>query len=1082
MAAALLLLATPWWVVSAAAQDGQPVAVDAGPAFDAPPPADEAPEGDATETAAGEDAEAPEAPLVASARRLVTEVQVLCPDPRCAPDRALHRRLLAVVAVAPGDTVSRADLARIRHQLAGIGLFRAVEVRVETDPAREGAILVVELVPQVLVRRVQVRGSTALADEVRRRLLLRAGQPWDPDAPAVARQEQVLRAFFERRGWFDPEITLEVVEVTPWLVDLVLRIDPGRRLRVDRIHVRGHEHFDYGTLRDIILGEFTFLQAFSADRFIRAQEAVLRRYRDEGFLQARIVGQGFRLNRAAGTADLFLDLREGERWRVRFTGNEALRRRELLTGLSFYESGIIDDEELRAAVREIQARYAAAGHLFADVRVEQRRDDDGVRELRFTIVENARAELLSIGFEGLTALSAAEVRAEWETSTYGIFSPGGYLQWSLLERDLRTLERLLLERGHLGARVERVVVVAERGGREAHLRVFVHEGPQTRVGSVAVTGLAAEERERVLRELALRPGEPFGPSRLSEDQTRLRAMRIDGRSAVLEVDSACVGADGVEVPCLPAPLPAECRFTLTTQRDEACARTEPDATGRFVQECRLQRVAPACLPSHGANGDAVDLRHALVVGPPTTFGEVFVRGAEATRARVVRRELPFEPGEPFDLALLLRGQSNLRSLGLFNAVRMVTVGLDAGADLTGEAPLDPSGDTPGEEPELPADVPVVVSVQLEETSYRSIDYRVGLEGRVAALADMLVLQTNELTWRDINLLGTATELRLVGELDVDIVTPSRIRQDEFDAALRIISIDPRARLLGRARRPWETRSELFWEYDLLAPAPTPQQRTIGLDLRARQEFERRSGLFFQLGFNVRRVDTRDQSEQRLVDEGFERALILSLIPRFTLEKRDNPLNPTRGFFGEASLELADDFLGLLDSRQYTKLSVRSSQFTPLGGQGLVLGVGSRLGLATGGLTGGLRPARGGFSLPLSERFRLGGVNSLRGFGEGAIRAPGATAFGGDVLVAGNLELRYPFLPHLGLNGAMFLDVGQLGRSFGDIHPSELRWASGVGIRWLIADLIPLVLDYGLALDRRPGEGSGRLHFNIGYTF
>jgi outer membrane protein assembly factor BamA len=43
-------------------------------------------------------------------------------------------------------------------------------------------------------------------------------------------------------------------------------------------------------------------------------------------------------------------------------------------------------------------------------------------------------------------------------------------------------------------------------------------------------------------------------------------------------------------------------------------------------------------------------------------------------------------------------------------------------------------------------------------------------------------------------------------------------------------------------------------------------------------------------------------------------------------------------------------------------------------------------------------------------------------------------------------------------------------------------STGVGVRWLIAGILPLLLDYGTVLNRRPGEGFGRLHFNIGYTF
>ena len=48
--------------------------------------------------------------------------------------------------------------------------------------------------------------------------------------------------------------------------------------------------------------------------------------------------------------------------------------------------------------------------------------------------------------------------------------------------------------------------------------------------------------------------------------------------------------------------------------------------------------------------------------------------------------------------------------------------------------------------------------------------------------------------------------------------------------------------------------------------------------------------------------------------------------------------------------------------------------------------------------------------------------------------------------------------------------------------SKVRASAGLGLRYLIADQIPLLLDYALLLNRRPGEGFGNLHFNVGYSF
>jgi outer membrane protein assembly factor BamA len=162
------------------------------------------------------------------------------------------------------------------------------------------------------------------------------------------------------------------------------------------------------------------------------------------------------------------------------------------------------------------------------------------------------------------------------------------------------------------------------------------------------------------------------------------------------------------------------------------------------------------------------------------------------------------------------------------------------------------------------------------------------------------------------------------------------------------------------------------------------------------------------------------------------------------------------------------------------VTTRASGFLPLGPD-LVLGLNARFGAAVGGVLSGFRPDSQ-LVLPLSERYKLGGVTTVRGFADGGISSLDTDEFGGDFVLNGNIELRIPFLRQLGLAGAVFLDAGQLMTDLSDLRVDEFRVTTGLGIRWLVADLIPIVVDYGALLGRRPGESFGRLHLNVGYTF
>ena len=97
------------------------------------------------------------------------------------------------------------------------------------------------------------------------------------------------------------------------------------------------------------------------------------------------------------------------------------------------------------------------------------------------------------------------------------------------------------------------------------------------------------------------------------------------------------------------------------------------------------------------------------------------------------------------------------------------------------------------------------------------------------------------------------------------------------------------------------------------------------------------------------------------------------------------------------------------------------------------------------------------------------------------------------------ELRYPLLSSAGIYAATFLDAGILADCFDDADTSQrigcwrdafpsddplakLRFSTGLGLPYLLVDQIPILLDYAILLNRRPGEGFSQLHFNVGYTF
>ncbi len=124
-------------------------------------------------------------------------------------------------------------------------------------------------------------------------------------------------------------------------------------------------------------------------------------------------------------------------------------------------------------------------------------------------------------------------------------------------------------------------------------------------------------------------------------------------------------------------------------------------------------------------------------------------------------------------------------------------------------------------------------------------------------------------------------------------------------------------------------------------------------------------------------------------------------------------------------------------------------------------------------------------LPDYEKFYLGGINSLRGFGYRGVSLTEINDEGVEVdvgaekMVQFNLEIIFPIVADAGVNGVLFYDTGNV--YDGNIDLTDLRESAGVGIRWN-SPFAPIRLEYGWILDRREGEKSGDWEFTLGGSF
>jgi outer membrane protein assembly complex protein YaeT len=462
-----------------------------------------------------------------------------------------------------------------------------------------------------------------------------------------------------------------------------------------------------------------------------------------------------------------------------------------------------------------------------------------------------------------------------------------------------------------------------------------------------------------------------------------------------------------------------------------------------------------------ARRDSLDMhvRYDVHEGPAYRFGEVYLTSPGESRVRrdLILRELLVHEGDLFRRSRIEQSQERLYETGLFSAVQVT--------------PLPDSTRSR-----------IDVHLQVRERRPRWLDAGVGS--------------------------GTTERFRFTGEWGHRNLA-GRGLQGVVGARL---AFDGRAKFLlsrGEASllQPWlfGTRIRgiatpyLERRDDRADPRWIVGQDAKGVSFQARRELGRRGEIVLTQdnAFVRQEIEFLDPT----VADSTRDSLTLNVPSRYTTHRlrlsaqrefRDNPLAPTRGSVQSVSGEVAGG--PLKGTSSFNKWQVVSAWYTPFPNNWV---------LALRAQGGAIHPFGEGppFSpaddldeqvgrVPLEDRFRIGGVNSIRGFNENAIPASGGLA-----MTLANAELRIPVAGPFGVE--MFVDAGNVWARpeyvkarhfelvFGDerLGPSDLRVVFGAGAR-VNLPFGPLRVDF--AWSPRPDEDGDWLvaepQFAIGPSF
>ncbi|KFC72331.1 Outer membrane protein assembly factor YaeT [Devosia sp. LC5] len=303
---------------------------------------------------------------------------------------------------------------------------------------------------------------------------------------------------------------------------------------------------------------------------------------------------------------------------VLFEGNRRFSDKQLLTMVDMSTSGIFSQQRLAADTESIRQAYDRDGFRGVSVTARTEVIPDGRVRVTFVVNEGDRAGIAAINFTGNNAFNSGNLKGAMLTKETG------FLSW-LFKDDSYDEQKLAVDR-------ERIrLYYANRGY------------PDTQVTSV---GEFDASRNAYFINFTINEGQKytFGNVGIETSIDGLNTNALTG-----SVDTREGGGYSV----------SDLQKTIEDMSYEATSQgyAFADVRARLDRDVTNSRFNVTYLVDEGAR---------------IYVERINITGNTKTRDFVIRRELEFGEGDPFNRSMVIRGRKNIEALGFFSAVQLST--------------------------------------------------------------------------------------------------------------------------------------------------------------------------------------------------------------------------------------------------------------------------------------------------------------------------------------------------------------------------------------------------------------------------
>jgi outer membrane protein insertion porin family len=211
------------------------------------------------------------------------------------------------------------------------------------------------------------------------------------------------------------------------------------------------------------------------------------------------------------------------------TGNATVRTPEITDKIALKRGDLANQSRLAADIEAVKSLYMEKGYSDASVSgTFAPGDRENTVKAEFTVVEGVPTTIKEVRFSGNGFASESTLRGLMKTKAQFFFDSGVF-QESKLEEDKASIAAYYTDHGFVDARVEKVTrdVQSDAGRNFLVLTIYLTEGEQWMYGGMRFDGNQIFASERLAELIYQKPGKVMSLQKLQADVSRIQTLYLE---------------------------------------------------------------------------------------------------------------------------------------------------------------------------------------------------------------------------------------------------------------------------------------------------------------------------------------------------------------------------------------------------------------------------------------------------------------------------------------------------------------------------------------------------------------------------